>query len=80
MKTVRKKLADKLTEECNETVEEVKLAKIASAEHQCSSCTLYIVLFSVFFRINVGIGIYFVYSHWCSKKMLLVLRLVPILK
>ena len=50
----RKKLVDKLAEECNENVEEVKLAKITSMElhsaedenkHKCSSCTLYIVLF-----------------------------------
>ena len=40
----RKKLVDKLVEECTETIEEVKLAKITLAEdknkHKCSSCTL----------------------------------------
>ena len=36
--------------------------------HKCSSCTLYIVLFSILFTINVGIGTYFVYSHWYLKK------------
>ena len=45
----RKKLVDKLVEECTESVEEGKLAKIISAEdenkHTGSSCTLYIVLF-----------------------------------
>ena len=45
----RKKIVDKLVEECNETVDKVKLSKITSAEdenkHKCSSCTLYIVLF-----------------------------------
>ena len=55
-----KKLADKLVEECTENIEEVKLAKITSAEnenkHKFSSCTLYIVLFSIIFTINVGIG------------------------
>ena len=48
-----KKLVDKLVEECTENVEEVKLAKITSTEnknkHKCSSCTLYIVLFSIIF-------------------------------
>ena len=43
----RKKLVNKLIEECTETVEEVQLAKIISAEdennHKCNSCTLYIV-------------------------------------
>ena len=43
----RKKIVDKLVEECSESVEEVKLAKITSAEHGnfCKrSCSLYIVL------------------------------------
>ena len=39
----RKKLVDKLVEECTENVEEVKLAKLTLAEHEsrlgCSSCT-----------------------------------------
>ena len=52
----RKKLVDKLVEECTETVEEVKLAKITSAERKnrcgCSSCTLYTVLFSVLLTIR----------------------------
>ena len=60
----RKKLVDKLVEECTETVEQVKLAKITLAEnenkHKYSLCTLYIVLFSVLFTINIGIATYFV--------------------
>ena len=68
----RKRLINKLVDECTENVEEVKLAKITSAKyenmHKCSSCTLYIVLFSIIFTINVGIGTYFVYFYWYSKK------------
>ena len=68
----RKKLVDKLVDECTEAVEEVKLAKITLAEnknkYKCSSCTLSIVLFSIIFTINVGIGTYFVYFHWYLKK------------
>ena len=68
----RKKLVYKLIEECTENVEEVKLTKITSAEdeskHKCSSYTLYIVLFSIIYTINVGIGTYFVYFHWSFKK------------
>ena len=68
----RKKLVDKLVEECTENVEEVKLAKITLAEnqnkHKCSSCTLYIVLFSIIFTINVEIATYFIDSHWYLKK------------
>ena len=52
----RKKLVDKLVQECTENVEEVKLAKITQVEnknkYKCSSCTLYIVLFSITFTIN----------------------------
>ena len=50
----RKKLVDKLIEECTANVEEVKLAKLTLAEHEsmggCSSCTLYIFFFSGFYR------------------------------
>ena len=64
----RKKLLDKLVDECTEVVEEVKLAKITLAENEnmykCNSCTLYIVLFSIIFTIIVGIAAYFVYFHW----------------
>ena len=68
----RRKLVDKLVDECAETVEEVKLAKITLAENEnsykCSSYIAYIVLSLIFFTINVGIVIYFVYSHWYLKK------------
>ena len=68
----RKKLVDKLVDECAETVEEVKLAKITSAKNEnkykCNSCILYIVLFSILFTINVGMGAYFVCFHWYLKK------------
>ena len=54
----RRRLVDKLVEECTKTVEEVKLAKITLAEHGnrcgCSSCKLYIVLFSIMFTVNIG--------------------------
>ena len=51
----------------------MKLAKITLAENEnsykCSSCTVYTVLFWIFFTINVGgIGAYFVYFHWYLKK------------
>ena len=65
MKTVkcRKKLVDILVEECTETVEEVARAKMSSAEHESrrrrSSCTLHIVLFSINFTVNIGIGSFF---------------------
>ena len=52
----RKTLIDKLVEECTENVEEVKLAKISSAENEnvCKSfCTIYVVLFSRTFTMNI---------------------------
>ena len=70
----RKKLIVRLVEQCTENVEEVKLAKITLTENEnkckCSSCTLYIVLFSIIFAINVGIGTYFVYYKYmnCNKE------------
>ena len=68
----RKKLVDKLVEECTENIEETRLVEKTSAEnknkHKCSFCTLYIVLFSIIFTINVGIGIYFSYFYWYLKK------------
>ena len=70
----RKKLVDKLVDECTETVEEVKLAKITLAEdensHKCSFCTVYTVLFWIFFTINIGgVDAYFVYFHGYLRKM-----------
>ena len=63
----RKKIVDILVEEYTETVEEVALAKISSTEHESrcgrSYCTLYIVLFSINFTVNIGIGSYFLYFH-----------------
>ena len=68
----RKKLVDKLVDECTETVEEVKLAKITLAENESenkySSCTVYIVLMIVVFTIFTGITIYFVYYNWSLIK------------
>ena len=72
--SAEKKLVAPWIEECTETVEEMKLAKITLAEnknsYKCSSCTVYTVLFWIFFTINVrGIDAYFVYSHRYLKKM-----------
>ena len=69
---MQKKLVNKLAEECVENIEEIKIAKVISAEnenkHKCSSSTLYIVLFSLIFTTNIGIGSYFLYFYWYSKK------------
>ena len=68
----RKKLVHKLVEECIKNVEETKLAENENEhENKCSSCIVYIVLFSLSFAINIGIGIYFVYSRRYLKKDIL---------
>ena len=73
----RKKLVDKLIDECTETIEEVKLAKTTLTENEnenkyssCEhiSCKVYIVLMIVVFTIFTGITIYFVYYNWSSIK------------
>ena len=50
----------------------MKLTKITPAENEnsykCNSCTVYIVLFSLLFIINVGIGAYFVYYKYVNRN------------
>ena len=77
---MKKRLEDKLVErssaeECTENIEETRVVEINSTEcnsveNKCkhNSCTLYIVLFSIVFTINIGIGSYFLYFHWYLKK------------
>ena len=70
-----KMLVNKLVEECTENIEETRLVKINSTkcnsvENKCkhNSCTLYIMLFSLLFTIDIGIGMCFLYFHWYLKK------------
>ena len=62
----RKKLVDRLVDECAENIDEVKIA----VKNECSSCMLYMVLFSILFTINAGIGTYFIYFHWYLKDVI----------
>ena len=65
---MKKKLADKLIDECIETIEETKLVNITFTEngnnYECSSCIVYIVLMIVAFTIFTGITVYLVYYNW----------------
>ena len=80
----RKKLVDKLVEECTKT-DEMKLAKIALAEHESrsgySSCKLYIVLVSILLQLTLELVLILFITNIqiisTSKKMLLMLSLVP---
>ena len=53
-------MVDKLIEECTKTNDE-KVKTLNINESKFSSCILYIVIFSIFLTINVGIAAYFVY-------------------
>ena len=65
-------MVNKLIDKCTETVDHMKLTKITLAENENSykhnSCMLHIVLFSIFFIINVGIGAYFVYYKYTNRN------------
>ena len=64
----RKKLVDKLIDECTETIEGVKLAEITIFENESENkygfCKVYIVLMIVVFTIFFGITVYFIYYNW----------------
>ena len=65
----RKKVVDKLVEECTENAEDVTLAKITSTEHDIvckSSSTIYVAMLLIIFKINIGIGTYFVYYRYMN--------------
>ena len=62
----RKKLVDKLVEECTENVEEVKIAGMALIEHgnECACFyTVCVVLAVIALTISIGIGTYFAYKY-----------------
>ena len=75
-----KKLIDKLVAGCTGIIDEVKIAEYNSIErssaecnsvenvYKCSSCTLYIVLFSIIFTTNIGIATYFVYYKYMNQN------------
>ena len=69
----RKKLVDPLVEECTENIEETKLVKKTLDENKdrYNSYVIYTVLFCtffIFFIINFGISIYFVYRNYVNPK------------
>ena len=53
-------MQEKIVEECTETVNEVKI--VGKNEDKCSSCILYIVLFSIF------LGASFVYHKYMNHN------------
>ena len=67
----RKRLVDKLVEECNENIDEAKLTEIALFEHknECACYyTVFIVLGEIFLTICIGISTYFVYYKYMNRN------------
>ena len=78
----RKRLVDKLVEECGENIDEIswnsfmwackaKSAEIALCEHvnECiCSYTVFILLSVIALTICIGIGAYFTYKYICGNK------------
>ena len=67
----RRKFVGKLIEECTKSIDEVEITQAENEhENKCSSCTLYIVLFSIFFAISIGIATCFAYFYWYLTRSL----------
>ena len=70
----RRRLVNKLVEECTENIEEAKISRIILAEdenmhkNKCSFCPLHIVLFSIIFAMNIGVGTYFIYQKYMNRN------------
>ena len=62
----RKKLVDKLVEECTENIDEVKIAWMTLFEHENECVCPYkvcVVLTVIVLTISIGIGAYFAYKY-----------------
>ena len=82
--TCRKKLVDKLVDECTEPVEEVKLTKITLAKNEnmykCSSYTMYIVLIQQFLQFVPELVVILFITIGLQLKMFHALSLVLVLR
>ena len=65
--TVLSSLVNTTTLSCiSKIIEEVKI--VGKNEDKCSSCILYIVLFSIFFTVSIEIGVYLVYCKYMNNN------------
>ena len=67
----RKRLVDKLVEECNENIDEAKLTEIALFEHknECACYyTVFIALSVIVLTTSIGIGAYFAYYKYMNRN------------
>ena len=63
----RKKLVDKLVEECNEEIDGNEMV-YNDYGNVCTSSTIYTVSFFIVFLIIIGISSAFIYFHWYLKR------------
>ena len=62
-------MVNKLVEKCNKTINEEKVTPAENEnKYKHDSCILYIVLFSIVFTINVGIGAYFAHYKYVNRN------------
>ena len=67
----RKRLVDKLVEECNENIDEAKLTEVGLFEHKnkcVCSYTVFIVLAVIALTVSIGIGVCFVYYKYMNHN------------
>ena len=68
----KKELADRLVDECAESIDNTKLVNITFTEnensYECRSCMVYIVVMIVAVVISTGITVYLVYYNWSLIK------------
>ena len=72
----RKILINKLVEECSENIdgskmlynETLDIVSLNDYKKVCNSCTIYIVLFAIFYITSICISGVFIYFHWYLKK------------
>ena len=67
--TCRKRLVDKLAEECNENIDEEKLSEIFEHGNKCiCSYIVFIVSSVIVLKICIGISTYFVYYKYINRN------------
>ena len=73
---MKKQISCKLVEECRENIggnkmlhnETLDVIPLNDYKKACNSCTIYIVLFAVFFITNICIISVFIYFQWYLKN------------
>ena len=71
----RKRLVDKLVEECSENIDQKKLLStemtnvtLNECKNGCNSCMIYILLYVILLIVSISISSVFIYFHWYLKR------------